>query len=192
MGSLPPFTTCRIGFYKTYVLALLPGSSLAGQLAASDAIPPLPAWRGGNRQPPNMSSVWFISNGSLCSLSHILTICPPFKQVSSCQNTDNSVQTARESDLVWLRHQVGANPLTRYNLEQSCKHCFGNVPLERCVMGCSKSARQLRWCNWVKTSPVDRNMIHSKLETQYSKAYLREIKYDIPAMKIILNPIIVQ
>ena len=35
-------------------------------------------------------------------------------------------------------------------------------------------------------------MIHSKLETQYSKANLREIKYDIPAMKIILNPIIVQ
>ena len=30
-------------------------------------------------------------------------------------------------------------------------------------------------------------MIHSKLETQYSKANLREIKYDIPAMKIILS-----
>ena len=35
-------------------------------------------------------------------------------------------------------------------------------------------------------------MIHSKLETQYSKANLRKIEYDIPAMKIILNPIIVQ
>ena len=119
MGSLPPFTTCRIGFYKTYVLALLPGSSLAGQLAASDAIPPLPAWRGRNRQPPNMSSVWFISNGSLCSLSHILTICSPFKQVSSCQNTDNSVQTARESDLVWLRHQMGAILCQPFNQTRS-------------------------------------------------------------------------
>ena len=41
MGSAPPFTTCGIGFYKTYVPALLPGSSLAHWLAASDAIPPL-------------------------------------------------------------------------------------------------------------------------------------------------------
>ena len=99
-------------------------------------------------------------------------------------------QTWCDSGTKWV--PSCANPLTRQDLEQSCKHCFGNVPLERCVMGCSKSARQLRWCNWVKTSPVDWNIIHSKLETQYSKANLREIKYDIPAMKIILNPIIVQ
>ena len=51
-------------------------------------------------------------------------------------------QTWCDSGTKWV--PSCANPLTRQDLEQSCKHCFGNVPLERCVMGCSKSARQLR------------------------------------------------
>ena len=88
MGSASPFTTCRIGFYKTYVLALLPSSSLADRLAASDAIPPLRAWRGRNRQPPNVFSLIHFKWISLLAQSHpqghnlsTVLFC---KQVSSC------------------------------------------------------------------------------------------------------------
>ena len=123
MGSAPPFTTCRIGFYKTYVL--LTGSSLAHWLAASDAIPPLLHGEAETGSRP-MSSVWFISNGSLCSLSHILraTICPPFSFANRCLPAKTPtkvkrVQTARESDLVWLRHQVGAILCQSFNQTRS-------------------------------------------------------------------------
>ena len=70
MGSAPPFTKCRIGFYKTYVLVLLPGSSLADRLAESDAIPPLSAWRGRNRQPANIFSLIHFKWISLLAQSH--------------------------------------------------------------------------------------------------------------------------
>ena len=148
MGSASPFTTCRIGFYKTYVPALLPGSSLADRLATSDAIPPLPACMerrkeaaGQCLQSDSFQMDLFARSVTSSQSVHRSNKCLPAKTLTIASKQRVS-QTWDDSSTKWV--PSCANPLTRYNLEQSCKHCFGNVPLELCVMGCSKSARQLR------------------------------------------------
>ena len=72
---------------------LLSGSSLADRVAASDAIPPLRAWRGRNRQPANVFSLIHFKWISLLAQSH-----PQGYNLST-------VQSLLQTSLFLLKHQ---------------------------------------------------------------------------------------